>query len=232
VSTSRVSIKANLDTWAVEGAVDLELTPKFKKLLKKEDVEPTLCFRIKYKPDKDAYKADDLSKTENWINLKTIQEIQEEFEKKPIKGRLKIGVIFARNLVTHDGSIKTKITPRVQAYIVPEKVIKSPESEGINPDWNFFQDLDFSLTRKKVKELHFEVLSGDQFLGESIIPMANLLRYPGRWVINGVIDLQEKDKNVQTGEAKESVGKILVQAMFIVPGMKDLGKYPPKPLKE
>lgn len=190
-----------------------------------------LAIKVKYRPENrpdnlvmDGNQAQSEA-TEDLVDLNYLNQVQQRYMKTMVDGRIKISLPLAKSLVTSDGSIKTKIFPRVKVFVPGIKPIQSQEFEGRSPEFNFKTDLDFSVERGSLDYFHVEVWSKDNFLGQCLVPMEKLMSSPGSWTVNSMLELTEKSENINKYEKLESVGKIYVQAQFLALGMKDTQQF-------
>lgn len=117
----------------------------------------------------------------------------------------------------------------------------------LNPVWDVYENIDVSIQRKNLTfifiDVHDAYMGLNRFMGHCKIPVKQILKSPGVWIVNGFLNLTEKDehlnrrtiekgtvgtsKNQSVLESKISIGKIYVQMKWIPVGFKDNGQEAP-----
>lgn len=217
------------NTWALNGAAELVIDEGIDF----EDagpIIPSVGLRIKYKPNGQAYNADETSEEqEEPVIYEKLDLIHKLYEEEEVEGRLQIVLNHAKGLISPDGSIKTEMNPYAAVSLDGcSDGLKTSAASGRSPIWKLTDFIDFAVKRKDMANINITVYTGkNTFLGEARIPVGEVLRYPGTWAVNGLRDLLETDDRLETGTKKESLGKIYVQIKYLKLGMKDMKYFAP-----
>jgi hypothetical protein len=162
----------------------------------------------------------------------SLKEANNSYQQAELRGRLRVNILKARDLIHPEGKLEEKINSFVQIKF-PNNYNRKTEAQfnTFDPNFNegFFEDLIIPKYMFKHLEISAHRFEDGKFLGKAILDCNKLLKSPRIWAIDHYYDLFEKEENLNVDEDLISLGKIEIQSMWIPVGCADPGsKYDTK----
>jgi Ca2+-dependent lipid-binding protein len=139
------------------------------------------------------------------------ENLKEVISRTAIKGKLEIKLIHGENLKVGDDNGKSD--PFVIFTMPDKKEVESKRIENsLNPIWNQLIVHPLNIISSYVEPIQIKVMDYDfgsrnDFLGKTVVEIDELIRNPGKWLLNRIYDLEE-EVTVPKDEASKVKGKM------------------------
>lgn len=152
-------------------------------------------------------------------------------ENEPIKGKLKVHVVHAKDLIAADSSRiqGSKSDPYCKVTFPDGSTLKTGVTkQNLTAIWKEMMTKDINIPKSTLTVLKFEVWDEDVVSSDEVIGFINVnwkacIDAPGEWAINEIRPLDGPDELVKSKKYPKGFGSIYIQVQWIPDGMNDPG---------